>query len=232
VRLNILLGGQHPQRRDYEAVDDAKLDAVRVHPVAGSVFRLVLHECAAGDRVAWCADDDFQASPIARRLPSRGYGRLQVTNEQQRAPMFVASCVESRGTIRLRHGDGQLLAYLTLYSPRVLQPLEFPANPEVVRAVLADCYIRESDAVYEFEPCRGWHNPSTSQMVPLGESLLPLPGTVYYLPREGPNLFPTEALVVSRAVSFVIFDGCLLNVYRLRADEAGGILDLLRRAKG
>jgi len=236
MRMNLLDRQRAPQRRDFGSVD-ATLDSVLIRTVAGPCYILELNSEPddATDRVEWHIEDEFRYTPIGRLILGEwGIGRIAPEARDQRPPTFLASFTREGAAMRLLDADGRLVSYLTLYSPRVIKPQEFPANPGDVRAALGDCYRREPDTVFEFVPCRGWHNPSSSQMVPLGDSLLPIVGTVYYLPYGGAGLefFPIEAVVVnSRAAKFVIFDGCELFVYQLNQREAHEVARLLSRTR-
>ena len=232
MRMNFVIGQRALRLRD--DVVGGTLDTVWVSVPAGPSYQLVLNHDPqdAADRVQWQVDDQFQ-SLIAMRLPGNwGYGRLSMVGDHEptRAPTFLLSNVREGAGMRLLNGDGQLLGYLSLYSTVVIKPLRFPANPDVVRAVVADCYRREPERVLEFVPCRAWRDAITGDLIPIHDSsLLPFSGWVYYIADAG-ELFPKDAVVIKpQAILYVVFTGCDLLVYRLAQHEADGIAELLRR---
>ena len=228
------VGQQCPQWRDVDSVD-AMLDDVLISTVAGPCHLLVLNsEPNATGRVEWHLEDEFRNTPIARKLPGEwGIGRLVAGEREQRAPTFLASLTRAGAAMRLLNADGRLLSYLSLNTSVVLQPPRFPADPNVARAVVAECYLREPERVLEFVPCRAWRDATTGELIPIrGSSLLPYSGRVFYI-ADG-ELFPCcEAVVVKpQEILFTVFTGCELLEYRLTQHQVEGIIELLRRARG
>lgn len=235
MRMNFVIGQRALRLRD--DVVGGTLDTVCVSVVAGPSYQLELNSEAedAADRVEWrIEEDEFRNTPIARRLLGEwGIGRLAVVERDQRPPTFLASFTREGAAMRLVNAEGRLLAYLSLNTSVVIQPPRFPADPNVVRAVVGDIYRRDPERVLELVPCRAWQDAITGELIPIRDSLLPFSGWVYYI-ADGGELFPCcEAVVVKpQLILFVVFNGCQLLVYRLTQQEAGGILDLLRRARG